>query len=133
MAPTATAYQRYKRHDVLMANPVELIVMLYNGCIKQLKLAQIAIGENNMEQTNVSLQKAQDIVMELMMSLDLSYEISGELMNLYEFISREIVLINASKDVQSIGPIIEMLSSLRDAWTQVQKECRNPMQVVTES
>lgn len=128
----ANPYERYRRHDVMMANPMELIVMLYNGCIKQLKLARIAINDKNIEQTNTCLQKAQDIITELTMSLDFKYEISKQLLNLYEFMNYQIMQVNISKDTESIEPLIEMLTSLRDAWVQVQKQSRQTISGVSE-
>lgn len=128
----ANPYERYRRHDVMMANPMELIVMLYNGCIKQLKLARISINDKNIEQTNICLQKAQDIVTELIMSLDFKYELSNQLLNLYEFVNYQIMQINISKDSESIEPLIEMLTSLRDAWVQVQKQARQTVGSISE-
>lgn len=120
----ANPYEKYKRHDVLMASPLELIIMLYSGCIKQLKLARMAINNQNFTESNESLQKAQDIIIELMMSLNLNFAISNELMALYEFINRQIVDINITKDDKQIEPLIEILVDLRNTWTQVQKELK---------
>jgi flagellar protein FliS len=121
---TADAYQKYREQEVNMANPVALIVMLYNGCIKQLKLAQIAIDKKNYEDVNDRLKKAQNIVSELAGSLDFNYSISKELLALYDFMLREIIRINVSKDGEKINPLIRMLSGLRDSWVQVEKTCR---------
>ena len=126
----ANAYQRYKEQDVTMATPMALIVMLYNGCIKQLKLAQIAIDQGDCEDVNDHLKKAQDIISELVRSLDFQYEISKDLLALYDFMLREIVAANASKDRDKLDPVIRMLSSLRDTWSQVEKTCRLPYELV---
>ncbi len=126
------AYERYKTQDVSTASPVALIVMLYNGCIKQLKLSRIAIENKDYEGANNSLKKAQDIVSELMMSLDLRYEISNNLMSLYRFIYGELVSINISKKTEKIEPVIKILSDLRDAWGKVEKECRSLSYEVSE-
>ncbi len=122
MSATMNSYQQYKKSNVMMANPLELVVMLYNGAIKHLHLAEIEIGNKNMESANAHLQNAQDIVMELMMGLDLSYGIAQDLLKLYEFIHREILGINATKNAGAIGPLVKILSDLRDAWEQVHKE-----------
>ena len=121
---TANAYQTYKTQEVSMASPMALIVMLYNGCIKRLKLARIAIDKKDYEDANTQLKKAQDIVAELANSLDFNYPIANDLMALYEFMLREIIQINIGKDQDKIEPVINMLSSLRDAWKQVEKTCR---------
>ena len=122
---TANAYQKYKEQEVGTANPVALIVMLYNGCIKQLKLAQLEIDRKNYEGVNTHLKKAQVILMELINSLDFKYPIAKDLMALYDFILHEILRINASKKKETIDPVVRMLSCLRDTWVQVEKTCRS--------
>ena len=124
MGITANPYKEYKRQDIMMASPLELIVMLYSGCIKQLKLAKLALGKKQYDQANKDLQKAQDIITELMMCLDFNYDISKELMDIYEFILSQIISINISKDEKPIEAIIDMLSKLRSTWVQVQKETK---------
>jgi len=122
----ASAFEKYREQEVTMANPAALIVMLYNACIKRLKLAQKAIEKKNYEESNANLKKAQDILSELLCSLDLKYPVAGNLMALYEFMLREIRRINASKESEGITPLVDMLSRLRDAWVQVEKTCRQP-------
>ena len=133
MNALASSYQQYKKHDVMMANPLELIIMLYNGCIKKLKMARIAIEKNSFEDANTHLQKAQDIVIELINGLDFGYSIAGELMSLYEFILFQLRQINVSKDAAAIEPVVEMLSALRDTWMQVQKQNKGIIYEVGES
>lgn len=122
MNAMANSYQQYKKHDVMMANPLELIIMLYNGCIKKLKLAGIAIQEKNYELANSHLQKAQEIIMELINGLDFKYSIANELMSLYEFINRQIISVNIKKDADGIQPLVEILAALRDSWMKVNKQ-----------
>lgn len=133
MNAMANSYQQYKRHDVLMANPLELIIMLYNGCIKKLKLAGIAINENNYEAANLHLQKAQEIIMELINGLDFKYSIANELMSLYEFFNRQIISINIKKDADGIQPLVEMLAALRDTWMKVRSQHKGTVYQAYES
>ena len=133
MNALANSYQQYKKHDVMMANPLELIIMLYNGCIKKLKMARIAIEKNSFEDANTHLQKAQDIVIELINGLDFGYSIASELMSLYEFVLYQLRQINVSKDAAAIEPVVEMLSALRDTWMQVQKQNKGAIYQVGES
>jgi flagellar secretion chaperone FliS len=114
-------YDQYKQQGVMTAHPVKLIVMLYEGCIKQLRLARLAIEKKDSESANAGFQKAQQIILELTMSLDLGYPIAKDLMNLYDFMSREIIEANLTKDAAKVEPLIDMLSILKDAWVQVQK------------
>lgn len=116
------AFQKYKQQGVLTANPVELVVMLYDGCIKQIKIACISIAEeNDFEQANISLQKAQRILMELINSLDLRYPIGNELLSLYEYMLNELAQGNVNKDVKVLDAIVALLQDLRESWAALSK------------
>lgn len=129
---TTNAYEKYRKQEVTTANPVGLIVMLYNGCIKRLKLARIAIEKKDYEDANSNLKRAEDIIEELMASLNLKYEISGNLLSLYTFMYEEIVRINISKDAGKIEPLLKIISSLRDTWVKVEKEYKPPVYEISE-
>lgn len=122
---TAIAYQKYKEQEITTANPIGLVIMLYNGCIKRLRQAQIALDKKDYAETNTHLKRAQDIIAELVNGLDFKYPIANELMALYDFMIREIVRINIAKDKDGIEPLVGMLTKLRDAWMQVSKTCGN--------
>ncbi len=40
----------YKQQSVQTASPGELTLMLYNGCLKQLRIAENAIKDNHFQQ-----------------------------------------------------------------------------------
>lgn len=115
------AFQTYKQQKILTANPIELIILLYDGCIKQLKIATLAVEEKDYERANESMQKAQRIMMELLNSLDLRYSIAKDLMMLYEFLIRQIMDGNASKNAQKLVDVIRILGELRESWAQLAK------------
>lgn len=116
MYNTKTASDTYIREKVMTASPVELIIMLYDEAIKQLKISEIAIEEKRYDKANTSLQKTQAIIDELVRSLDLSIQIGRDLLAIYDFVNRSIITINMKKDKDAIPPIIDILSGLRDAW-----------------
>lgn len=122
MATIVNAYERYRQQGIMTASPVDLVVMLYDECIKQLRLADTALGKKNYSDANTSLKRSQDILVELINSLDFKFEIAKNLMNIYEFMIREIVDINIRKDASGIKPIVELLESLREAWAQIRKQ-----------
>jgi len=69
-------YQSYRQNAVNTASPGELTLMLYNGCLKFINLAKKAMDENNIEERNRNIQKAQSIIHELMATLNMDVEIS---------------------------------------------------------
>lgn len=126
MYATTNAYQRYRQQGILTANPVELIVMLYDGCIKQIKLGILGVERNDPNAANTGFQKAQNILMELINSLDLSYSMSKDLMDLYEFMIHEINEVNLHKEdgTGNLNDVLEMLGELRQSWGEIAKEGR---------
>lgn len=113
---SANPYEVYKQQEVLSANRGELLLMLYDGCIKQLKLASMHIGEQNVEGAHNSLVKAQAILSKLETDLDMSYDIAVPLMELYGFFQRELSEANIKKDAEKIAPVLEMIVDLRNTW-----------------
>lgn len=121
MYAASNAFATYQQQRVLSANPVELVILLYDGCIKQLKIAALAVEDTEHEKANSSMQKAQRIVTELLNCLDLRFSVAKDLMLLYEFVLNEIASANASKDANHLYEIAEMLNELRSAWVELSK------------
>ena len=121
MYTMSSVSQKYRQQDVLTANPLELVVMLYDGCIKQLKISALAIEDNNCERANEGMQQAQKILMELINSLDLRYPIGQDLMDLYEFMLNQIIRANSVKEPRLLYEVVELLSGLRESWMALAK------------
>jgi flagellar protein FliS len=111
-------YEVYRQQEVFSANRGDLLLMLYDGCIKQLKLARLFIEEKGIEDANNALIKAQNIISELMNGLDMQYEISGQLLELYSFFRLQLIQANIRKDASLVEPILEMMTDLRETWRQ---------------
>ncbi len=114
----------YKETRVRTASPGQMIVMLYNEAVKQCDTATDLIGKDLkknpqfIEKVNASISKVQDIVTELMASLDFEAggDIARDLFSLYVFFNRELMDANIQKDSKRIGGIRTMLDELRQAW-----------------
>ena len=121
----------YQKQGILTAGPAELVVMLYDGCIKNLKLAQMVYKTHDINATNRHLQKAQAILEELVGSLDTKQELSDQLMALYDFLLQAIAEANIKKDLDGLQPIIEIIETLRDTWREVSKTQKGHIRVET--
>jgi flagellar protein FliS len=117
-------YQSYQTNAVQTASPGELTLMLYNGCIKFIKLAKKAIEENNIPEKNTNLQKAQKIIQELMVTLDMKYEVSKNLMSLYDYMNRRLIEGNVKNDIVILDEVEAFVTELRDTWKEVIKQNR---------
>lgn len=109
------AVQAYKNASV-QTTPAKLLIMLYDGLIRALELAKTSIEQNDIQETNHQLKKAQDIVRELHASLKMEYEISKPLASLYDYFYRRLVEANVQKDSQPIVEILPMIEGLRESW-----------------
>jgi len=122
----------YRRQDILTASSVDLIVMLYDALKKNIILGRRAITKNDVQSAHKHLMKAQMIVEELINCLDMSYEISEELLGLYDFALRSLEEANMRKDPEPLGPVIELVDSIRDAWKEISSQNRGTMQLGEE-
>ena len=111
-------YAKYKEQSVTTATPEELTLMLYNGCIKFINLAEVYIEEKDYGKSNLNIQKAQDIIQELNITLNMDYEISQNLRQLYTFINEKLLDANIKKDKQALFDAKEIISELRDTWKE---------------
>ncbi len=117
---SVNAYQMYKKTQVATASQGDLLLMLFDGAIRFANQGRQCIVEQDMEQANVKLLRAQDILTELMISLDLDQgEIAENLYQLYNFIYELLVEANIKKDVDLIDQAVRFLTELRDTWRQV--------------
>jgi flagellar protein FliS len=112
--------KEYLKQSVMTASPAELIVMLFESCIKNLKLAEICLNDKkDIATANGHFIKAQQIIMELVNCLDTSFEISKHLLSIYDFLLYSIREMNIKKDLARLPDILEILGSLRDTWEQI--------------
>ena len=109
----------YRQQDVLTANPIDVIVMLYDALKKNILVGRKKIAKNDVQGAHDHLIKAQQIVVELVNSLDMSYEISGNLLDIYEFILRTLEEANLKKDEKALEPLVEIVGDLREAWHEI--------------
>ena len=112
-------YKSYQQNAVYTASPGELTLMLYNGCLKFIKLAKNAIHEENVEAKNTNLIKAQNIIHEFMVTLNMDVSLSNELMVMYEYMHRRLVEANIKSDLAILEEVEGLVTEYRDTWKQV--------------
>ncbi len=114
-------YMSYQEHSVLTASPIDLTLMLYNGCIKFLSRAERAMQDMNHQGANEALLRAQDIMLEFIVTLDMEYEISRQLNSIYEYLLRRMIEANISKDASIVRECRDMVTELRNTWAEAVK------------
>lgn len=114
----ANPYVKYKEITVNTATKEELTLMLYDGCIKFMNMAKIAIQEKNIQKSNENLLKAQAIITELDATLNMDIEMSKDLHSLYEFSLDKLIDANLQKNTEFIDDVKSIITDLRDAWKE---------------
>ena len=118
------AAEAYKRQQVLTATPEALTLMLYNGCLKFMDEGMKALEKKDYEATNTALQKAQNIISEFRITLNMDYEISHQLFPLYNYVYDRLVEGNLKSDMKQIEEAKTIITELRDAWVLAMKKAR---------
>ena len=120
--PGKNPYDKYKQTEINTANQGKLIVMLYDGAIKFLNIALENITQTKTyDIANTNLLKSQDIITELMLSVNLNEnsEIAHNLFNLYLYFKKRLLEANIKKDPEIIKEVLRLLKELRDAWEKI--------------
>ena len=112
-------YATYQNNSVNTSTPGELTLMLYNGCLKFIHQAKKALEQGNIEEKNTATQKAQAIVSELMVTLDMSVPVSENMMLLYEFVNNRLIEGNIKNDIALYDEAAGIITEFRDTWKQV--------------
>ncbi|MBO5515599.1 MAG: flagellar export chaperone FliS [Schwartzia sp.] len=118
------AAEAYKRQQVLTATPEALTLMLYNGALRFMTEGREAIERKDYEEANNSLQKAQNIITEFRVTLNMEYEIAHQLLPLYNYVYDRLVEANMKSDVKQLDEAKNIITELRDAWAQAMKKAR---------
>ncbi|AGX06241.1 flagellar protein FliS [Bacillus sp. NRRL B-14911] len=116
---TKNPYQSYQQNSVTTASPGELTLMLYNGCLKFINQAKKAIVDKNIEAKNTNIQKAQNIIRELMVTLNMELEVSQNMMSLYDYMNRQLVEANLKSDAAILDEVEGLVTEFRDTWKEV--------------
>lgn len=118
------ALNQYKQNTVNTATPEELTLMLYKGAIKFINIGKIGIENGDTEKAHEAIIRAQDIIVELNASLNMDYDISKELRNIYEFMIDRLVDANIQKETKSLEEVLELLIELKDTWKEAMQKIK---------
>ncbi|MGE7660314.1 flagellar export chaperone FliS [Peribacillus sp. NPDC097197] len=111
-------YQSYQQNSVNTASPGELTLMLYNGCLKFILLGKKAIEAGKIEEKNTNILKAQNIVHELMVTLNMDVAVSKDLMSLYDYMNRRLIESNLKNDIAALEEVEGLVTEFRNTWKE---------------
>jgi len=111
----------YQEVAVTTQSRGRLVVMLYDGAIKFLKLALKELDAGNMDAKGLYINKAMDIINELNTVLDMEAggDIAINLRRLYIFMTSHLNAANIKKDPEKIDEVIKLLEELNQGWKAI--------------
>lgn len=107
---------------VTQASKTELVVILYDVILSDLREASKQLDQGNKEGYNKELQHTLKCINELMATLDYTIELSRDLLSLYSFINKEVISAMMKKDAQGLGTVASVITKLKDAFEEVSKQ-----------
>ncbi len=119
-------YQTYQKTGVATASQGRLILMLFDGAIKFCRTALQAMEVKDYQASNESIVKAQAIIQELMITLDIDKggEIAQNLYLLYDYLYWRLINANVKKNPEILQEVLEKVTDLRQTWEEVIKISR---------
>lgn len=121
---TSNPYAAYRTVEATTADPITLMTMLYDGCVKALKKAVIHLENGNRTGFNDESNRAYLIIGELRSTLDMSQgDIAENLAGVYGYCMRLIVE-SSLGDAERLREVEKHISTIGAAWKAATAELR---------
>ncbi len=110
----------YQEAAVLSRTREQLVPLLYEHLLVSLRRAARHMETGEIEAKAEEVQKATDIICELLSSLDFEAggDIAPRLASLYTYFLRELGEASRSLDPHRLSPLIEMVATLQESWAE---------------
>lgn len=111
--------KKYLEAQIKTASKEQLLIMLYDGALKNCQSAIELINNQQREEACEKLLKAQNIVAELISSLqfDKNQEVSKNLASLYGYVYIQLMEANVKQEIGTINNAIKILADLKSTWS----------------
>jgi flagellar protein FliS len=115
--------QAYRQSAVLTATPEQLVVMLYDGAVRFLRQAEVAMSEGAFLHSYEKLGRGEAIIDELIATLNMDAgEIAERLQAIYVFQKKTLIEARVQRSAEKIGQVIALLTNLREAWAKLAEQ-----------
>jgi flagellar protein FliS len=112
------AAQAYQTNAITTATPADLTLMLYQGAIKFVKQSKMALMEKKLDRSSQYNIRVQDILQELMITLNQDIPIAAQMFALYEYMYNRMVEANLKKDTAILDEVEGLFIEFRDTWKE---------------
>jgi flagellar secretion chaperone FliS len=122
------AYDSYQEAEILSADPLELVRLLYRGAIEAIGEARQCLAAREIAGRARAINKALRIVTELAFSLDHrnGAGLSRTLVELYDYVQRLLIDANCRQVDPPLAEAGELMATLLEAWERCDAGSRAP-------
>jgi len=126
---TTTQYQNYRAQSINTMTREELLILLYDELILNINKAMYNIKKRKTADAHNNIIKAENIVIYLIDILNVSYDLAHDLLQIYEYIYRQLIEANVHKNEEVLQKILPLVIELKNTWQQAAKEIRQQAQI----
>lgn len=115
-----TELRQYTNHSAQTATPGQLVVMLYDGFLRFAGQGKAALERGDLGEAGQRLTRAQDIVTELRVSLDMTQgPIAENLASIYDYVGERLTGARLARESEQIAEAMRCMGDLRTSWAQI--------------
>ncbi len=124
----------YRSVSVDTASPGKLILMLFDGALRFLHLAEDGFRQTDVRVRNETIHnniiKTQNIILELQRSLNVrdGGEFAVNMFRIYDYMMQQLIEANNRKDPEGVRVVIGLFGELRGAWDEMLQQHGAPAQ-----
>lgn len=117
---SSIGHNAYQVNAIETASPEQLTLMCYDGALKFMRRASMALGDGDLARLSEATGRAQAIINELNITLnmELGGEIARNLRDIYLFVNRHLATGVMKQDPRMLDEAMELIRGLRDSWAQ---------------
>lgn len=114
-------FDHYLRNEVMSADPLKLVRMLYRAAIEAVSAARARLGEGDIRGRSHEITRALRILHELLRALDRERggEMAARLAQLYTYVSSRLIEANARQSDEPLAEVERLLSTLLEGWSAI--------------
>lgn len=115
----------YRSVSVDTASPGKLILMLFDGALRFLHLAEDGFRQTDLrvrqETIHNNIVKTQNIILELQRSLNVrdGGEFAVNMFRIYDYMMQQLIQANTRKDPEGVRVVIGLVGEIRGAWDEM--------------
>lgn len=125
-------YNKYLENEVLSADPLKLVVILYRAALEGVGAARRHLAAGAIAERSQQITRAWEMLSELQGTLDLARggDIARNLAALYGYMQTRLIEANRAQSDAPLADVEKLLTTLMDAWRSLVPAAPPPAQAV---